>query len=516
MKKIILSSILGLSLLSTSSLLNSCQDAVEVEQPGVITDDVVFTSATNLNSYLVGAVYASMEPSYEMYLSAVISDEVKPGRGSGGQEFQLHRFFLDNTDSYTRSIWYQNYRVINRVNRLLKGAASFTPPAGDVALYNRVIAQARAIRAYCYLQLETYFAPDMTDAGGLGVIISTSVAESTDRQPRSTNQQVYDVINSDLDYARSILTYTSDRYYVDRGFVNAVSARFNLYRGNTVLAKQYAQDVITNCGYGLALATPITTATSGAIGTSTWNTAFYGVASSFNPYRNMWTDNARGESIFSLNRLAAGVGVAVGTYYNTNASNYSGVNMWNWGRNLFNLFYKDGDIRKYSYVDPTSVIDPNYLTSADPRTSDVLVVDKYPGKTSTTTRNDLKLFRLSEMYFILAECSVPTDLTASAGYIQSVRVARNYLGTATTPTYTSAQVAYADILKERRIELALEGHRYIDLKRLAVKAGVTMDRNQTDDIVTVSNLANGSYKYTLPIPLAEITANPNCQQNPGY
>ncbi|MBD8084280.1 RagB/SusD family nutrient uptake outer membrane protein [Chryseobacterium caseinilyticum] len=496
--------------------LNSCQDSVELEQPGIITDDVLFTSATNLNSYLVGSVYASMEPSYEMYLTAVLTDEVKPGRGSGGQEFQLHRLFLDNTDPYTRSIWYQNYRVINRVNRLLEGAANFTPPATDVALYNRVIAQARAIRAYSYLQLETYFSPDMANPSALGVIISTSVAESTDRTPRSTNQQVYDVINADLDYARSILTYSSDRYYVDRGFVNAVSARFNLYRGNTVLARQYAQDVITNCGYGLALATPITTASSGAIGSPTWNAAFYATASSFNPYRNMWTDNARGESIFSLNRLVNGVGVAVGTYYNTNASNYSGVNMWNWGRNLFNLFYKDGDIRRYSYVDPSSVVDNNYMTSPDPRNSDVLVVDKYPGKTSTTTRNDLKIFRLSEMYFILAESAVPADLTLAASYVQSVRAARNYLGTATTPVYTSAQVAYADILKERRIELALEGHRYIDLKRLAIKAGVTMDRNQTDDIVTVSNLANGSHKYTLPIPLAEITANPNAQQNPGY
>ena len=516
MKRIILSSILGLSLLSTSSLLNSCQDAIDVEQPGIITDEVVFTSASNLNSYLIGAVYASMEPSYEMYVSAVISDEVKPGRGSGGQEFQLHRFFLDNTDSYTRSIWYQNYRVINRVNRLLEGAENFTPPAADAALYNRVIAQARAIRAYSYLQLETYFSTDMTNPSALGVILSTSVAESTDKKPRSTNQQIYDLINSDLDYARSILTYTTDRYYVDKGFVNAVSARFNLYRGNTVLAKQYAQDVITNCGYGLSLATPITTGSSGAIGTATWNSAFYATASSFNPYRNMWTDNARGESIFSLNRLANGVGVSVGTYYNTNASNFSGVNMWNWGRNLFNLFNVDGDVRKFAYVDPTSVVDPNYMTSADPRNTDVLVVDKYPGKTSATTRNDLKLFRLSEMYFILAESSVPSDLTAAAGYVQSVRAARNYSGTATTPVYTSPQVAYADILKERRIELALEGHRYIDLKRLASKAGVTMDRNQTDDIVTVSNLANGSHKYTLPIPLAEITANPNAQQNPGY
>jgi hypothetical protein len=57
-------------------------------------------------------------------------------------------------------------------------------------------------------------------------------------------------------------------------------------------------------------------------------------------------------------------------------------------------------------------------------------------------------------------------LSTAQGLVQQVRAARNYLGTATTPTYTNAQFAYADILKERRVELGLEGHRYIDLKDL--------------------------------------------------
>jgi len=129
------------------------------------------------------------------------------------------------------------------------------------------------------------------------------------------------------------------------------------------------------------------------------------------------------------------------------------------------------------------------------------------------------MFRLSEMYFILAECAVnDNDLVSARNYIHQVRQARNYSGSATTPVYASQQEAWADILKERRVELAFEGHRYIDLKRLAAKAGVTMDRNRTDDRpgIAVTNLPNGDYRYTLPIPLAEIAGNPNIQQNPGY
>lgn len=192
--------------------------------------------------------------------------------------------------------------------------------------------------------------------------------------------------------------------------------------------------------------------------------------------------------------------------------------MWVWGRNLFNLLNEtEGDIRRLSYVDPTALIDENYETSTSPLNSDVLVIDKYPGKVSFSTKNDIKVFRLSEMYFIAAEAEARLGNLAKANeLVQAVRVARNYLGTATTPTYAGTQAALADILKERRLELALEGHRFIDLKRLAVDAGVSMDRNATDDIVEVQNLENGSYKYTLPIPLAEISANPTVEQNPGY
>jgi hypothetical protein len=70
-------------------------------------------------------------------------------------------------------------------------------------------------------------------------------------------------------------------------------------------------------------------------------------------------------------------------------------------------------------------------------------------------------------------------------------------------------------LKERRVELALEGHRYLDLRDL-LAANVSMDRNATDDVIAIENLPNGDYRYTLPIPIKEMSANPNIKQNDGY
>ncbi|MDW9380870.1 RagB/SusD family nutrient uptake outer membrane protein [Chryseobacterium sp. JV558] len=485
--------VIAVCLSSVGFTLNSCKDAIDIEQPGLLDDATLFTSVSNLNDYLVGSVYANMDTNNDIYFSAVFTDEVKPGAGSGGQEYEIHRYFIDPTTGLTTGIWAQHYLVINRVNRLIAGAAQVTPAASEVAQYNSIIAQARAIRAFCYLQLETYFAQDMKDANGLGVLLLKDVPLIDVKLPRSKNQDVYDFINADLDYARGILAYNTPtgRYYVDKGFVNAVSARFNLYRGNTTLAKQYAQDVVSNAGLSLTAASA---------------------------YPTMWNDTARGEIIFALNRLATGNGSSIGTRWNTNSSSITGNPMWALGRNLFNIINTTpGDVRRSVYVDPSSLIDPNYLTSTSPRDTDQLVVDKYPGKTSAATRNDLKVFRLSEMYFILAECeTAANNFTGAATLIQQVRAKRYNSGTAPLPVYASSTAAYADILKERRVDLALEGHRYIDLKRLATAAGVTMDRNQTDDVVTVTNLPNNSHKYTLPIPVQEINLNPQVQQNPGY
>ena len=559
MKRIINTILVVATLSSAAFTLNSCQDALDIKQAGELQEQDLYTSVANLNEVLNGSVYAQLDPIDEIYFTAVFTDEVKPGSGSGGQEYTLHRHFLDPSSAVitggtvgtvaSDGIWMNNYKVINRVNRLLEGAKKITPVSNDdKKAYNAILAQARAIRAYCYVQLEAYFSSDMKNPNALGVILLKDVPSTEAQLPRAKNQDVYDFINADLDYARGILenSTTPRRYKVDKNFVNAVAARFNLYRGEMALAKQNAELVISGSGLSLTVATPITgtnaavpvTEADGSVFQSgaftntpsdKWNIAFYGgidektgngiAGGSFNPYRRMWADTENGESIFSLNRLPLGAGAAIGGKWNTNQSNISGAPMWFWGRNLYNIFKNTpGDIRKYAYVDPSSKPNPDYASATAGNTrTDGLVIDKYPGKTSTATRNDVKVFRLSEMYFIIAEAEVAAgNLAAAHDKIQQVRVARNFEGTATTPTYSSVQGAYADILKERRVELALEGHRFIDLKRLAVAANVSMDRNPTDDIIDVKNLPNGDYRYTLPIPIREISANPNVKQNDNY
>lgn len=178
-----------------------------------------------------------------------------------------------------------------------------------------------------------------------------------------------------------------------------------------------------------------------------------------------------------------------------------------------------GDIRYSVNVHPTSIIDYNYSTSADPRSTDRIAFRKYPGTAANGLLvNDIKICRLSEMYLIKAEALVATnDLSGAAAAVKAVRDARS--NRVSVLSYADATAAYKDILNERRIEFMAEGFRFLDLKRLGGIASEGILRDPVDCAVNGKcSLPVTDYRFALPIPTAE--SNPNgailATQNPGY
>ncbi|MBL7885809.1 MAG: RagB/SusD family nutrient uptake outer membrane protein [Flavobacterium sp.] len=525
--------------------LTSCEDAYNIVQDGELNEED-FTTLGQMESYL-NTVYATVSIGNEIGFTGVFTDETGVGRGSGGQNFTTHRFIINTADPYAGAIWYGHYTTINRVNRLLRIANQVPVPTdpSELARYKSAIAQGRALRAFSYFQLLTYFSTDLKNDSALGVMLITNVPQASEDFPRATNGEVFAQIESDLQYAYDNVTpaATSPYKYVSQNMINALRARMYLYRGNYTLAKQYAQDVITNAGVSLTLATPVPSPaptnpnytvfvasnplTVGAP-TAAWNTSFYGAATT-NPYRRMFSDattGGQGEVIFALDRPAAGAWENIAGQFTTNTTTISGSPLWEVGRTLFNkLRATPGDVRRYANVDPTSLINQNYATDVNYLDTDVLVIDKYPGKPSFPLRNDVKVFRLSEMYFILAEClanegNINGASNSVASVIKQIRDARNFLGAQPLPVYASTTEALTDILHERHLELCFEGHRYIDIKRLGPLTGKSIERDPTDDIISGATLTipNNDYRFTLPIPQDELNANDliRGQQNPGY
>ena len=509
MKKIrlILLFAIGLSLFS-------CEDAYRIEQDGEFGENVTFQSLDDMQLYL-NQVYNRATITNEIAFSAVFTDELGIGSQNAGQNLDLYKYTLNSATAEPAAMWLSHYTLINYTNRFLRGAARITPEADEVAAYNSMVAQARALRAFGHFQLLSFFSENIKDDNALGVILMDRVPTLTEELPRNTNGEVFALIESDLTYADANLVDQAGANsfkFVSKNFLNAFRARMYAYRGNYTLAAQYADIVINTSGLNLTAATPYVAGN------------FY-TATTTNPYRQMFADVNQGEIILSLARPAAQGGIA-GTFY-FNRTNLSGGPFHDMGRNLFNLLgtFEQGDIRRRAYIDPTSVIAADPATVANYKGADVLLIDKYPGKAGGDLTNDLKVFRLSEMYFIKAEALASTGningaTNSVAAILKQIRDRRNYLGLVQPlPNYASATEAWADILKERRIELCFEGHRYIDLKRLGGLANVTIDRYFRDceeNNVPVCSLPLTDHRFTLPIPLDEMLGNRNIQQNTDY
>lgn len=499
---------LKISLVAVASLLfaTSCDDAIDIVQAGELYPDTTFETVNDLQLGLNG-VYSYVGGERSILFTSVFTDEVALGIANGGQGRDGDLAFVLNPNSGdAASLWNSPYYLITRANRLLEGAKGVTPTDATTAQYNDILAQTHAIRAYAYLELMKYFCTDMTNDAALGVMLYDYVPGVTEHLPRSTAGEVFQLITTDLDFAAANITETptSNRYYVAQNFVKAVRARMALYRGQYTVAEQYADELIA--AYRL---------TYKGTGTNTY-------------YKNIWLDSepitaTNSEVIFKLQRTNATANFA--QFWSSLNSTNSGAAFYEVGRALFNSVNVTADVRRLIIVDPTAVINPDYATSGDNYiASDILPVGKYPGSEGTNLMNDVKIFRLSEMYFVKAEARANAgDFQGAADAINAVRRARyntsasGTAGNIAVPATTPA--LWAMILDERRRELAFEGHRYVDLKRLGVKADRQVDRDPMDCAWNgACTLSTTDYRFTLPIPRTEISVNENIrsQQNPGY
>ncbi len=538
MKNFLIKSVIGLTLIS---FLVSCEEDINITQGGLVLDEIVVTQQSEMQPYLNG-IYAQVNNDNQVGFTTIFTDESGVGVGTGGQNFDTHRFQISQSNGFATGIWYSNYSVINKVNRFLKYAEKITPT--DQLVFKNLIAQAKVLRAFAYCELLYYFAPNMKDDNSLGVMLYTFVPPDFKFElPRSTVGEVSKQIESDLDTAFNDLTSTS-QFLARKATVNAIKARYYLFRGKYDLAEQFAS--AASAGLTLTLAGPVPNGLVDAdlgiiqnnpntviddVGTQITNhkrVNGYVFGNTINivptsPYRLMFTDVNQGEIIFALNRPGPGNWPNIYSTFSFNTSSANGGLMFEVGRNLFNdLVSIPNDIRKFNALDASSRVEPNIGNIPFPslRQRDVLVIDKYPGKPSAQSRNNSKIFRLSEMRLIIAECKARRgDLAGATNEVEAIRTARKYTtGAVTIPDYTTLGQALTEILFERKIELCFEGHRFLDLKRLGTEVNKTIERNIVDDVLPSLPLSIpvGDFRYTLPIPQAEVNANPTIQQNPGY
>ena len=473
----------------------SCNDAIEIEQPGRLGAENAFQSVSDLSAGLLGA-YNFLDTTNEIGLTAAMTDETFKGRDNGGQNNDEQNFNINSSNGYASGIWGSNYGAIGMANRVIQAAASIDATE-DQEEYDNILGQAHAIRAYAHFQILTYFSPDYTDDSALAGLLVTSPAEDIfEARPRATNGEFYTAINADLAMATDLINASEGVTFMGADFVTALKARMAAYRGQYVMADGYAESLLAD--YSIADQTE---------------------------YAAMFEDADFTEVIFSLERSIGdsydGQGTEgggwAGSLFAFIDATASGGPFMEMSRSVYNILAGTTDVRLTRNLNVAeSTVDPTYQTNDNSINDDVLLVFKYPGGTQPLL-NDLKVFRASEMLFIRAEAAADAgDLATAATMLKELRDAR-YGAAQDVQVFANETEAFGAILDERRLELLFEGHRWVDLKRLGNRGNRAIDRDAKEcENLAGCTLPNSDYRFTLPIPLSETTANSGVVQNRDY
>jgi hypothetical protein len=133
--------------------------------------------------------------------------------------------------------------------------------------------------------------------------------------------------------------------------------------------------------------------------------------------------------------------------------------------------------------------------------------------------NNERVLRYADILLMSAECKIlgpNKDFAGAAALINQVRRRADPSGTILPDRTVGSQDEMFDhLMHERRVELALESHRYNDLVRWH-RAGLINIKTDIDFGRTPAN-TNWNERHLLkPIPQRELDLNSNLKQNPGY
>lgn len=361
------------------------------------------------------------------------------------------------------AIWSGMYSNISNVNNLLKEIDG----KRDVFSrdnFSKIKGEALALRALFHFDLvRLYGQSPVTGANEKAIPYITKFgAEST---PFVTLNVALDSCISDLNKANSLLAQTDTtaikqvsydlftsftQNHMNYWATKALLARLYLYKGDFPKAMEYAKAIIASNKFPLI----------------TRNTA------SDDP-------NFPKDRLFSQELVFSLFSTAI-TNTNNNLFVYAGTpanTLWISTASKSTLY--PGNDYRLSWFDATS-------------SASVTVPSKYYQNTGLPyqLQNIVPLLRVSEMYYIVAECANNNgDLTTGLSYLNKVRTSRN-LSALTSATITDAGLLSNEIKKEYKKEFIQEGQTFFYYKRLnmnlATETGTT--------VIVPSNV------YVFPIP----------------
>ena len=481
-------SVAMLFLMVSLSFLSACTDFLTEDLKGSFSSETFYKNDKQAMQAVNGVYHAIAFTRFDNALwviGDIASDDAVKGGNPGDQAeiIYIDEFTADANNGILSNYWVYTYEAIARANNVI---ANVPEVPMDEVLKNRIIGEAKFIRAYSYFNLVNTF-------GRVPLKLFPQLSQEAIHVPLSEVSDIYFQIEKDLTEAVGGLPVTynsSDIGRVTRGAALAMLGKVNLYQGKWNEAIGYFQQVE-------------------ALG-------LYRLLPQYADNFKLANENST-ESIFEIQHLT-----------NQNPFTGSALNQW----------FAPPQEGGYYFNAPTqSLVDAfekNDAGEVDPRLDASIGRDGQPwlngelfsaswsptgyltkkhqqplSEISSSLKGDGDLnyiyMRYADVLLMKAEAFCETNNADSAkANLNKVRQRARLSYNGTPPADLLQDVTTSDnnelktaIRNERRVELAQEFHRYFDLMRWGK---------------TVAEAALGtdfSYetKRFLPIPQAEIDAN---------
>lgn len=468
----------------------SCEDFLDVKpvSQGIAvenagSDSLLYETADEAEAALNG-VYNDFKNEYfmlDMFLNGDAQSDDAYAGADNPDIFQIDDYEIVATNANVGRDWGYLYSMIGKANRVINNVELVPDPALTDARKQQIKGEASFIRAYANFDLVRLYG----DVPLVTQEVRSISAENLEQvypllfPERVSAEAVYDQIIADLEFAlQTVRTTAPDKGYATVGAVNALLAKVYATREphDWAKVKEYCDAVIAG-GYSL-----------------------------LPEYDQLW-DNAHensSESIFEIN------------CYNWDTGGNWGVFMFygdDWKKfnipsnDLVQAFEEEGDdIRmnaSIAFLDVTGKwTDPHWPASHYP------FVNKY--RDFSGAQNFI-IYRLADILLLKAEAlNELGDTEGAAELVNEVR-ARVDLEPITAGSQADMRIAIA---KERRLELAFEGHRWFDLKRTG--RAIEVMNSATDGNGNSLGYQLTEEKLVWPIPQSERDKNTKLTQNPGY
>lgn len=530
--------IIYISLLLVASLIASCsKDFLEVEPQGNLTNETFLRNAEEMKLALNG-VYDNLQITNGSgtwtslyFMKNLLGDESNCGGfpETDQQEYQyLDDYVINSDNSKLEVMWNNLYKNINFCNVLTEfGTANEGSLSGEQL---EIIAEAKALRAYSYFELVSLW-------GGVPLFTVNPKTSDEYHQPKATAEQVWAQIEKDLSDAIPVLPNKSDlpdgdKHRFVKGPATALLGKAYLFQKKYDDAYNTLSPLVatTNTEYKLAP----TFADVWAIGQEFGDESLFEISYTSQENYNWgnidwWPGTTQENNMEIVLQGARGENFWEASDPSGNPEPM-GIQLSGWGFNkptkkIGDIFYAQpaSDDRIYLSVMSEADLATNGILRRTDAAGNPVHIHDYEGylRIKYQTRaveapnleegavpqmnmgTNWRIIRLADVILMAAEAAN----RGSQGDVVARDLVNRIRARANAPLLTneSGDQLFEAIKLERILELAFEGHRFLDLVRWG----------DTDEFDSRWQ----SHMTVLPIPKNEIGANnslTSADQNPNY